>query len=120
MAATGAAAAGDAGDAGGGAVALAIEKKLIAAFEPTHLQVINESSNHNVPKHSETHFKVVVVSTSFTGKPPLDRHRCVNECLTSELAGPVHALTITAKTPEQWAKSQAVTESPPCLGGAMR
>ena len=31
---------------------------------PVH-QVINESYMHNVPKGSETHFKVVVVSPEF-------------------------------------------------------
>ena len=31
--------------------------------------------------------------------------------LADELAGPIHALSIVAKTPEQWAKSSGVTPS---------
>lgn len=38
-----------------------IELKLAEAFRPLHLEVVNESGNHNVPAGSETHFKVVVV-----------------------------------------------------------
>ena len=100
-------------------VATAITAKL-AAFAPHHLEVLNESHNHNVPPNAETHFKVVIVSAQFSGTPLLQRHRAVNDALADELAGPVHALSIVAKTPEQWSKSQAVPESPECMGGARR
>lgn len=63
---------------------------------------------------------MVVVSSAFAGQPPLERHRAVNTALASELASSIHALSIVAKTPEQWAKSAAVGESPPCLGGSKR
>lgn len=42
-----------------------IRSKLQKAFEPVHMEVLNESYMHNVPKGSETHFKVVVVSDKF-------------------------------------------------------
>lgn len=46
-----------------------IEMKIIEVLtenlNPTHLEVINESYMHNVPKGSETHFKVLVVSNEF-------------------------------------------------------
>jgi len=49
-----------------GPVEIQITDKLKKAFQPlTHLQVLNESYMHNVPKGSETHFKVVVVSNTF-------------------------------------------------------
>ena len=51
---------------------------------------------------------------------PLERHRRVNAALADELAGPIHALSIVAKTPEQWARSAAVAASPECLGGSRR
>ena len=101
-------------------VEAAIVAKLTAAFAPSELQVINESSNHNVPKNSETHFKVVVVTDCFEGVALLERHRAVNEALAEELANGVHALSIVAKTPAQWAKSQTVQPSPDCMGGARR
>ena len=42
-----------------------IRNKLSQHFNPNHLEIINESYMHNVPKGSETHFKVVVVSSKF-------------------------------------------------------
>lgn len=42
-----------------------IRKKLVNSLNPSHIEVINESYMHNVPKGSETHFKVVVVSDTF-------------------------------------------------------
>lgn len=61
--------AGVAGVTGVAAVAGAIRAKLQAALQATHLDVINESYMHNVPKGAETHFKVVVVSDKFDGMP---------------------------------------------------
>ncbi|XP_039312322.1 uncharacterized protein LOC105201346 isoform X5 [Solenopsis invicta] len=46
-----------------------IKGKLEAALKPLHCNVINESYMHNVPKNSETHFKVVVVSEKFDKQP---------------------------------------------------
>ena len=103
-------------------VAAAIHEKLTKAFEPTHLEVINESHKHKVPKDSETHFKVVVVSPQFDSvRTPIQRHRLVNAALAEQLEGPVHALSIIAKNPEQWQKmldaGQKVEPSPNCRGG---
>ena len=110
-----------AANAAAGPVYTAITQKLTAAFAPlAHLQVLNESSAHNVAPGSETHFKVVVVSEAFAAAAPLERHRRVNAALADELAGPIHALSIVAKTPEQWARSAAVPASPECLGGSRR
>lgn len=47
-------------------VAQSIKTKLETQLNTTHLDIINESYMHNVPKGSETHFKVVVVSDKFT------------------------------------------------------
>jgi len=114
-------AAAAAGEGAAGVVARGIETKLRAALEPAHLEVINESFMHNVPKGSESHFKVVVVSEQFAGQALLARHRAVNALLADELEGPVHALSIKAKTPEQWEKSGgAVDASPSCMGGSKR
>ena len=86
-----------------GPVETTIRTKLQAAFNPKVLEVRNESSMHNVPAGSETHFKVVVVSSEFDSVKLIDRHRKVNELLKEQLDGPVHALSIIAKTETQWA-----------------
>lgn len=46
-----------------------IRTKLQNRFAPKVLQIVNESYMHNVPKGSETHFKVVIVSDQFEGVP---------------------------------------------------
>jgi len=99
---------------------LAIEGKVRAAFAPLVLEVINESKNHSVPPGSETHFKLVVVSRAFEGVGRVERHRLVHAALAELLAGGVHALTITARTPAEWATAEGavVAASPPCLGGS--
>lgn len=106
-----------------------ITTKLTQALEPTFLKVMNESHMHNVPKNSETHFKVVVVSSKFDSvKLPLERHRMINAILSQELTskgGPVHALSIVAKSPSQWSKMMeenptgdvVIESSPRCRGG---
>ena len=46
-----------------------IRKKLEDTLKPLHMEVLNESYMHNVPKGSETHFKVLVVSDQFNDQP---------------------------------------------------
>jgi len=98
-----------------------IEDKLAAALDLDHLEVVNESSSHNVPPGSETHFKVVLVSEAFAGERLLGRHRLVNRILNEELGGPVHALAIHTYTRDEWQRRfGAAPLSPPCLGGKAR
>ena len=96
----------------------AITQKL-SALRPAHLEVLNESAMHSVPAGSESHFKVVVVAAQFQGVMPVARHRQVNALLAAELAGPVHALSLHAMTPAEWAAAGARSPaSPACRGGS--
>ena len=98
-----------------------IEGKIADSLKPIHLEVINESDNHNVPPGSESHFKVTVVSDQFNGKMLIARHRIINQLLAEELAGGVHALSMHTYTAEEWdEKNNQTRQSPPCLGGAKR
>ena len=95
-----------------------IEQKLTQNFDLLHLEVENESSNHNVPPGSESHFKVVLVSNEFDGKSPVMRHRAVNKVLADELANQIHALALHTYTEQEWHdKNGGAPLSPPCLGG---
>ena len=95
-----------------------IEQKLGAQFAPLHLEVTNESHMHDVPPGSESHFRVVLVSSQFEGQPLIKRHRAVNTALKQELEGQIHALALHTMTPDEWfAKGGEAPESPPCLGG---
>lgn len=108
-----------------GPVSKAITEKLRKAFgSEAHIEVRNESHMHNVPRNSETHFKVIVISEKFKDtKTPISRHRLVNEVLKEEVAadGPVHALSIVAMTPDKWKlkldNGEKIGPSPNCRGG---
>jgi len=96
-----------------------IEEKLTNAIALSHLDVIDESSNHNVPKGSESHFKVILVSDEFNEKSLLQRHRMVNETLADELQHKIHALAIHTYTTTEWLdQNNNAPMSPPCLGGS--
>jgi BolA protein len=95
-----------------------IETKIRTALAPSHLEVINESHKHSVPPGSESHFKLVIVSPTFEGKPLVRRHQTVNGILADELAGPIHALSMDTLTGPEWEhRGGRVAPSPECLGG---
>ena len=86
-----------------------IRKKLTQAFAPVALDVNNDSHLHaghaSSPGTGESHFSVKVVSAAFDGKSRLERHRMVNAVLAEELSGRIHALAVSALTPEEGAKA---------------
>lgn len=99
-------------------VEAAINAKLAAAFAPEHLQVTNESHMHSVPPESETHFKVVLVSETFSGMRQVQRHQLVYGTLEQELQNGVHALALHTFSPQEWQVTDTVPVSPNCLGGS--
>ena len=50
---------------------------------------------------TEDHWQATIVSTAFTGKTLIQRHRIVMAALAEEMAGPIHALTLDVKTPSE-------------------
>jgi BolA protein len=86
-------------------VAAALRKKLEEAFSPTSLIVEDESARHagHVGAHAEgeTHFRIVIVSEQFSGLSRVERQRKVYAVVAAELADRVHALSLSALTPEE-------------------
>ena len=82
-----------------------MREKLQRAFQPTRLDVINESHLHaghrTSPGTGESHFRLLMVSPLFAGKSRLQRHRLVNEALAAELKGKVHALALDLRAPDE-------------------
>jgi BolA family transcriptional regulator, general stress-responsive regulator len=80
-----------------------IRETLIVALEPIRLDVINESHLHaghaGSPGTGSSHFRVLVVSQSFTGQSRIARHRLVNDALGNLLRDKIHALAIKAYAP---------------------
>ena len=80
-----------------------ITKKLMDAFSPQSLKVMDESHQHE--GHAghrpggQTHYRVYIVSEAFKGKTRLERHRMINQSLSAELADGIHALAIHAAAP---------------------
>ncbi|MEY2943658.1 MAG: hypothetical protein RLY97_1672 [Pseudomonadota bacterium] len=76
---------------------------LTAAFSPTMLEVINDSSHH--AGHSgddgtgESHFTVLIESAAFVGISRLERQRQVIRALGDIPGQRVHALAIKASVP---------------------
>jgi stress-induced morphogen len=48
------------------------------------------------------HFSATVVSSVFTDKGLIDRHRLVYAALGEAMRGPIHALALTTETPEEY------------------
>jgi len=86
-------------------VAEKIEKKLSDAFAPEQLDIEDQSHLHaghaGAREGGQSHFKVDVVAAAFDGKSRVERQRMIYAVLADELAGPVHALALSARTPSE-------------------
>ena len=51
----------------------------------------------------DVHFDAVVIAAEFAGKRPLARHQLVYAGLGERMGREIHALSIKAYTPEEWA-----------------
>ena len=90
-------------DAKLGPVGQRISAKLVQAFAPAALQVIDESHHHaghaGARPDGESHFRVKIVAEAFRGQSRINQHRMVNAALAEELKERVHALAIEAAAP---------------------
>jgi len=50
---------------------------------------------------TEDHWHATVISTGFAGKSLIERHRLVMGALADEMKGPIHALTLDVKVPDE-------------------
>jgi BolA protein len=86
-----------------GAIFEAIRDKLTAAFQPTRLEIEDDSARHaghaGARAGGESHFNVLIEAHAFAGAPKVARQRMVHRALADELAGPVHALSVKALAP---------------------
>mgnify|MGYP002716948633 CR=1 FL=1 len=74
-------------------------REALAALQPTHLDVEDESHMHS--RGLETHYKAVIVSPAFAGLNAVKRHQKVYATL-GELMRQFHALALHTYTPEEW------------------
>jgi BolA protein len=87
------------------AISEVIRTKLIAAFQPTRLEIEDDSARHaghaGARQGGESHFNVVIQSQAFAGVNRVARQRKVYHALAEELAGPLHALSVKALAPDE-------------------
>ncbi len=86
-----------------GAIFETIRDKLTVAFEPSRLEVVDDSARHHGHEGArpggESHFNVLIESAAFAGANRITRQRMVHKALADELKGPVHALSVKALAP---------------------
>ncbi len=81
-----------------------IEAILTESFSPSHLLVKDQShlhAGHAGAQDGRGHFDVTIVSEAFAGNRPLARHRQVYDALGEMMETDIHALRITARTPDE-------------------
>ncbi|MBL8014213.1 MAG: BolA family transcriptional regulator [Candidatus Omnitrophica bacterium] len=82
-----------------------IEEILKEAFRPTRLVVTDDSHKHagHNPQAAfgGTHYSVEIISSEFTGRKLVDRHRMIYAVLAEGLQTHVHALAIKALAPDE-------------------
>ncbi|KAE9551005.1 hypothetical protein FO519_005791 [Halicephalobus sp. NKZ332] len=88
--------------------------RLMTTFEPVDLEVKCESDAHNVPKGSEMHFYVGIISKQFEGLSSLQRHRMISKLIYAEVPG-IHALRIYAKSPNEATSLSDAPDAPKCM-----
>ena len=75
-----------------------IRTRLQAAFDPSQLEVVDDSESHRghagYRDGGESHFNVLIRSTSFDGQSRIQRHRAVHSALGADLVGRIHALSL--------------------------
>jgi len=86
-------------------VADRIRTKLSTALAPTRIVIQDDSARHaghaGARQGGESHFRLEIVSAAFAGESRVARQRRVYAILAEELAGPVHALEVATRTPEE-------------------
>ena len=86
---------------------------LSTSMNLSSLKIINESFMHNVPKGSESHFKIVVVTNDFNNLSIIKRHKLIYKTLDN-LMKKIHALSIHAFNEEEFKLNPIILDSPEC------
>ena len=77
---------------------------MLATFQPTQIEIIDDShkhAGHEGARSGGGHYILHIVSTQFTAKPTLARHRMIYSALGEMMKHDIHALNIQAYTPQE-------------------
>ena len=76
----------------------------LAALNPVSLEIIDEShkhAGHAGARDGGGHYLLQIVTSQFTGKSTMARHRMIYSALEEMLKREIHALNIQANTPDE-------------------
>jgi BolA protein len=77
----------------------------LAQLEPQTLELIDESELHRghagYREGGNTHWRLSIVSPRFAGQSTVARHRMIYQALGELMQNPIHALAITARSPQE-------------------
>ena len=100
-----------------------IENKIIdilnECMKVTSLKVINEGFMHNVPKDTESHFKIIIVSNDFNELSLVERHKLVYKYLDT-MMNDIHALSIQPFNEDEFKLNPVILDSPECAHKKMK
>jgi BolA family transcriptional regulator, general stress-responsive regulator len=87
-----------------------IRAQLARALPGAAIELIDDShrhAGHAGAQDGRGHFRARIVSGAFAGLRPLQRHQLVYRALDELMRTDIHALSITALTPEEAASGEA-------------
>ena len=96
-----------------GPIELKIINNLNESMNISSLKIINESFMHNVPKDSESHFKVIIVSDDFKNLSQINRHKLVYSNIDT-IMNDIHAISIQSFSEDEYRKNPDILDSPEC------
>lgn len=76
-------------------------RERLAPLAPERLEIEDDSAKHagHAGAASGGHYRLLIVSRQFDGKPSVARHRMVYDLLSDMMQKGIHALSIKAYTP---------------------
>ena len=90
-----------------------IENRLTQNINCNHLDILDESPNHGGYSGVVSHIKIIIISNDFNDLSLIKRHQLVFKALGS-FVEEIHAISIVAKTEQQWKISSQFIASPDC------
>ena len=78
-------------------------RSLLAVLQSEQLELVDEShlhAGHAGVREGGGHYRLKIVSGEFAGKSTVARHRMIYSALGDMMKHEIHALTITACTPD--------------------
>ena len=87
-----------------------IRRRLLAAFAPSELEVVDEShkhAGHAGARDGRGHFQVRIVSERFRDLRSIARHRLVYDAVGDLMQTDIHALGVNALTAEEATRDDA-------------